>query len=274
MHIPVLKKEVLEMLDPKPGENFIDATFGFGGHAEAILEKIAPNGKVLGIEWDGEVYKKIVPYERLIAVNDTYTNLKEIVKKYNFGPVQGILFDLGISSWDLEGSGRGFTFAKDEPLDMRFNPDNPLTAEKILNTWQEREIAQIIWEYGEERFSRVIAKRIVEKRKTKLMETTFDLISLIPTRTNPAKTFQALRIAVNGELDNLKKGLDQASELLEKGGRIAVISFHSLEDRIVKNFFKNGSFERLNKKIIKASEEELSLNSRSRSAKLRAASKK
>jgi 16S rRNA (cytosine1402-N4)-methyltransferase len=274
MHIPVLKKEVLEYLDPKPNENFIDATFGFGGHSTAIFEKIGPNGRLLGIEVDPEVFKKIMPSDRLIVVNNTYANLKEIVEKCNFGPAQGILFDLGISSWDLDESKRGFAFSKDEPLDMRFNPDNTLTAEKIVNTWQEREIAQIIWEYGEERFSRVIAKRIIEKRKIKPIETTFDLIALIPTRTNPAKTFQALRIAVNGELDNLKKGLEQAGELLKVGGRIAVISFHSLEDRIVKNFFKNGSFERLNKKVITASKEELLLNSRSRSAKLRVASKK
>lgn len=275
MHIPVLKKEMLEYLDPKPGQNFVDATLGFGGHTAAILEKISPNGKVLGIEWDEEVSKKIAPRERLIVVNDSYANLKEIVKKYNFGPVNGILFDLGISSWDLESSGRGFSFAKNEPLDMRFDPNNnTLTAEKIVNAWQEREIVQIIWEYGEEKFSRVIAKRIIEKRKTKPIKTTFDLITLIPARTKPSKTFQALRIAVNGELDNLKKGLEQAEQILEKGGKIAVISFHSLEDRIVKNFFKNESFERLNKKVIKASKEELLLNSRSRSAKLRAVSKK
>ncbi|MDP2909892.1 MAG: 16S rRNA (cytosine(1402)-N(4))-methyltransferase RsmH [bacterium] len=276
MHISVLKKEVLEMLDPKAGENFIDATLGFGGHALAILDKVSPNGRVLGIEWDKEVFEKTKPCEGLLAVNDTYANIKEIVEKHNFKPVNGILFDLGISSWDLEGSGRGFSFMRDEPLDMRFDPNsNMLTAEIIVNTWPERDIAQVIWEFGEERFSRVIAKRIAEKRKAAPIKTTFELKVLIPKRAKPFRTFQGLRIAVNDELGNLKRGLEQATDVLEKDGRLAVISFHSLEDRIVKNFFKNNeNFRVLNKKVIKPSKEEVKENYRSRSAKLRAAVKK
>jgi len=276
MHTPVLKKEVLEYLDPKPNQNFIDATIGFGGHASAILEKTAPEGKVLGIEWDKDVFEKLEKRDRLIAVNDSYANLKEVVEKHGFGPVDGILFDLGISSWDLEESGRGFSFQKDEPLDMRFNPEgNTLTAQKIVNTWQEREIAQILWEYGEERFSRVIARRIVQRRKESPIMTTFELKELIPKRIKPHRVFQGLRIAVNMELENLKAGLEQALEILGENGRIAVISFHSLEDRIVKNFFKdNNNLERLTKKAIKPSDQELEKNYRSRSAKLRVAVKK
>lgn len=275
MHIPVLKKEAIEMLGPKANENFIDCTYGFGGHGDEILEKIKPNGKLLAIELDSEVYKKINLQDRLIAVNDTFANLKEIVKKNNFEPVNGILFDLGISSWDLEESGRGFSFQKDEPLDMRFNLNNQLTAYEIVNTWPEKEIADIIYKYGEERFSRQIAKRIVGARKGREIKNTFDLLELIPKRIKPHRTFQALRIAVNDELGNFEKGLEQAAEVLANGGRMAVISFHSLEDRIAKNFFKsNLNLKILNKKVIKPGEEEVFLNKRSRSAKLRVAVKK
>lgn len=276
MHTPVLKNEVLEILNPKPDENFVDATLGFGGHATAILEKTGPNGRVLGIEWDPEVHSQIKQNARLIAVNGTYANLKGIAEEYGFKPVNGILFDLGISSWDLEKSGRGFSFLKEEPLDMRFDPKtNPLTAAEIVNSWPEAEIARIIWEYGEERFSRLIAKRIVNKRREDRILTTSDLKKLIPGKLKPHRTFQALRIVVNNELGNLERGLEQAAEVLEKGGRLAVISFHSLEDRLVKNFLKNNqNLEILNKKVIKPSEEEVAQNRRSRSAKLRGAVKK
>jgi len=233
MHLPVLKKEVLEILDSKDNENFIDATFGEGGHAKAILEKT--RGRVLAIEVDSDVFKKIIPTERLTVVNDSYVNLKQIVEKNNFKPVNGILFDLGMSSWHIDESGRGFSFLKDEPLDMRFNVSQSLTAEKIVNEWSEDQIENILKEYGEERLAKVIASRIIKARPIK---TTFELKRLIPGKTKPARTFQALRIAVNDELNNLKTGLEQSTEVLEKGGRLAVISFHSLEDRIVKNFLK------------------------------------
>jgi 16S rRNA (cytosine1402-N4)-methyltransferase len=272
MHIPVLKKEVLELLDPKPNQNFIDCTLGEMGHTLAILERIAPQGKVLGIEWDREAFNKSRPEGRLILVNDSYVNLKEIVEKNDFYPVRGILFDLGVSSWDLEESGRGFTFLKDEPLDMRFNQRGELTAEYILNGYPEKEIEKIIKEYGEERLAKTIARRIVEQRPLK---TTFDLKRLIPKKTKPQRTFQALRIAVNDELNNFKKALSQAEDILEPGGKIAVISFHSLEDRIVKNFFKNSdNLQILTKKPIMASKEEQDNNYRSHSAKLRGAVKK
>lgn len=310
MHIPVLQKEVLQYLDPKPNENFIDATIDGGGHTAAILQKNGPHGKILGIELDTEIYQKLrsriaeFPISnfqfpnRLILVNDSYTNLKKIIEKYKFGQVSGILFDLGMSSWHLEESGRGFTFMKDEPLDMRYNPENPLTplevkdsrrkfqknkpltgltAEKIVNEYSQEEIEKILKEYGEERFAKKIAKRIVQERPIK---TTFQLKDIIPgkrTRIHPAtRTFQALRIAVNDELNNLKEALPQTIEVLEKGGRIIIISFHSLEDRIVKNFFKEASPDRLKiltKKPIIPSSEEIKINPRCRSAKLRAALK-
>jgi len=270
IHIPVLQKEVLEYLDPKPNENFIDATFGLGGHSKEILKRNGPKGKVLGIEADPEILNCLKPeikhYKRLVLINDSYINLKEIVKRYKFDPVQGILFDLGMSSWHLEESGRGFSFQRNEPLDMRFNPEiNPLTAQEIINHWPEKEIEKILKEYGEERFARRIARKIVENRKREPIKTTFQLVEILGGRHFARRTFQALRITVNDELENLKKALPQALEILEEGGRLAVISFHSLEDRIAKNFLKG--------KVIRPTIEEIQKNPRSRSARLRIAIK-
>lgn len=280
MHIPVLKKEVLQYLDPKPNENFIDCTINGGGHAFAILKKNKPRGKVLGIELDKDIFDELSSSktDRLVLTNDSYTNLKKIVEKHNFKPVDGILFDLGMSSWHLEESGRGFTFLKDEPLDMRYGLENDLTAEEIVNNYSQEEIEKILKEYGEERFARRIAKRIIQQRPIK---STFQLVEIIKkavpggrTRIHPAtKTFQALRIVVNDELNNLEKALFQAMEVLGKGGRIVIISFHSLEDRIVKNFFKDSNLNILTKKPVISSQEEIKINRRSRSAKLRAATK-
>ena len=301
VHIPVLQKEVLQYLEPKPNENFIDCTIGEGGHTAAILEKTGHKGKILGIEADTELYQKLKSRmaefpisnfqfsKRLILVNDNFVNLKEIVKREKFKSVSGILFDLGMSSWHLEESGRGFSFQKKEPLDMRYNPGNPLTAEKILNYWSEREIEKILREYGEEQLSQQIAKEIIELRKLRPIKNTFQLVEIIK-KVVPlwyqhkkihfaTRTFQALRIAVNDELNNLKKALPQAVDILKDGGRLVVISFHSLEDRIVKNFFKNYigityvKLQILTKKPIRPGEEEIKINLRSRSAKLRAAIK-
>lgn len=194
--------------------------------------------------------------------------------------MQGILFDLGMSSWHLEESGRGFTFLKDEPLDMRYSLENDLTAEEIVNNYSQEKIEKILKEYGEERFAKRIAKRIIQTRPRKI-KSTFQLVEIIKkavpgkrTKIHPAtRTFQALRIAVNDELNNFKKALFQAVEVLEKGGRIVIISFHSLEDRIVKNFFKDSNLNILTKKPVISSQEEIKINRRSRSAKLRAATK-
>lgn len=279
-HIPVLQKEVMECLNPKPNENFIDCTIGEGGHSMAILERTAPRGKVLGIDRQLRLKQK----ERLILTENNFANLKDIVEEYRFRPVNGIFFDLGMSSWHLEDSGRGFSFRKKEPLDMRYDAKEGLTAEKIVNYWSRAEIERILLEYGEERKARRIAELIAAVRKTKPVVNTLQLRAIVEkSGGNLAQTFQALRIAVNGELKNLEKALPQAAEILEEGGRLAVISFHSLEDRIVKNFFsakggsaeggKNTLFTLLTKKPIVPGREEVRNNPRSASAKLRAVKK-
>ena len=288
MHIPVLIDEIIQYLNPQPDENFVDCTLGFAGHSKAILEKTKPNGRVLGIEWDSEVCQRIEKegIERLIVTNDSYANLKEIAEQNNFQPVNGILLDLGMSSWDLEQSGRGFSFQKDEPLDMRYAAQS-LTAEEIINKWPEQEIAEILRDYGQERFAKNIARKVVEVRLQQPIETTFQLVEVI-RKSFPrsyrfgkqhfaTKTFQALRIAVNSELENLKVVLPQAVELLTEGGRLVIISFHSLEDRLVKNFLKEeqqkNTLKILTKKPITASASEIASNPRAHSAKLRAALK-
>ncbi len=269
MHIPVLIKEVLQYLNVQPNENFVDCTANGGGHTKAVMEK---GGKVLAIEWDKDIFKNL---NSTISVNDSYLNLKNIVKENNFSPVNGILFDLGMSSQQLEGSGRGFTFQKDEPLDMRYSTDNDLTAEYIVNNWSESELIKMLEEYGEERFARNIARNIIKQRP---IRKTFQLVKAIggrKGRIHPAtRTFQALRIAVNDELNSLKGVLPDAEEILAPGGRLVVISFHSLEDRIVKNFFRNSNLNILTKKPITALLEETKDNPRARSAKLRAGVKR
>jgi len=289
MHKSVLQKEVLQYLDPKPNENFIDATLGLAGHSLAILEKNKPKGKVLGVELDSTLYKKLLALntDRLFLVNDSFTNLREIIRKEKLGLISGILFDLGLSSWHLKESKRGFSFLRDELLDMRFQISHFLTAGEIINNWPEREIENILEDYGEEKFARKITQEIIKARKQKPIIRTFQLIKVIqkavPTRYQylkkhfATKTFQALRIAVNNELSNLERVLPQALEILEKNGRLVVISFHSLEDRIVKNYFKreakNNLLKILTKKPIRPTEEEILNNPPSRSAKLRAAVK-
>jgi 16S rRNA (cytosine1402-N4)-methyltransferase len=286
-HIPVLKKEVVQYLDPKPNENFVDCTFGNGGHALAILERIKPNGMVLGIDWEQETISRFKPRKNLILVCDNFSNLKKIVKQKRFGPVNGVLLDLGMSTWHIKESGKGFSFLSDEPLDMRYNRKiNQLTAEQIINEWSENKIAEILKQYGEERFARLIAREISKQRKGRPIETTFQLVEIIKKavpgwyrqkRIHPAtKTFQALRITVNQELENLKSVLPQCLDILGSGGRLVAISFHSLEDRIVKRFFKENKhkFTILTPKPIRPGEKEIKLNPSSRSARLRAGQKK
>ncbi|MEM1563166.1 MAG: 16S rRNA (cytosine(1402)-N(4))-methyltransferase RsmH [Candidatus Bathyarchaeia archaeon] len=291
LHLSVMKEEVIRFLDPKPNENFIDCTVGEGGHALALLERSKPSGKVLGIDADPIILERLkrkveaADYEkRLILVCDNFANLSEIVEKYSFKRVSGILFDLGLSSWHLEESGRGFSFLRNEPLDMRYNPENPLTAEAIVNFWSLRDIWTILRVYGQERFARRIAEEIVRSRPLK---TTVDLVMAVE-RATPSwyhrgrihfatKTFQALRIAVNNELENFEKALPQALNIMNEGGRLVVISFHSLEDRIVKNFLrekaKEGLVKILTKKPVRPTMKEVAENPRARSARLRAALK-
>jgi len=285
-HIPVLKKEVIGYLDPKPNENFIDATLGNAGHTLAILEKNGPKGKVLGIDQDPKQIKNLIA-NRLIAVCDNFANLKEIAEREKMKEVAGIIFDLGMSSWHLEESGRGFSFLKEEPLDMRYGDSSRLSAEKILNYESYQEIERILREYGEEKFSRRIAERIVETRRGRPIKTTSQLVEIIKEAVPPryqhqkihyaTRTFQAIRIAVNEELENLRKVLPQAMEILKCRGKIVLISFHSLEDRIVKNFLREKEKENIltiiTKKPVVPTKEEIKINPRSRSAKLRAAEK-
>ena len=289
MHKSVLKKEVLEYLDPRPGENFIDATTGEAGHSLEILKKIKPSGKVLGIELDEKVYLRLKKQKvkNLIMVNNSFVNLKEIIQDQGFGPVSGILFDLGFLSWHVDESKKGFSFLKEENLDMRYSSKTELTAMTIVNLWEEKEISKILKEYGEEKFARRIANNIIRERQEEPIITTTRLANIIKSsvpawyrhkRIHPAtKTFQALRITVNDELESIRKVLPQALEILKPGGRLVIMSFHSLEDRIVKRYFKEKAQENLlkilTKKPIQASREEVINNPRSRSAKLRAAIK-
>jgi 16S rRNA (cytosine1402-N4)-methyltransferase len=289
MHKSVLKKEVLEYLKPHQNENFIDATTGEAGHTLEILKENKPKGKVLGIEFDQKVYSELKKknIERLVLVNDSYINLEKIIQKNKFQPVSGILFDLGFLSWHIDESKRGFSFKDSEKLDMRYNTNQELTAKKIINEWDEKEIYKIIKEYGEEKFAHKISKNIIKKRREIEIKTTDRLVEIIKKsvpswyrhkRIHPAtKTFQSLRIAVNDELNSIKKVLPQAIKILEKGGRIVVISFHSLEDKIIKKFFKKQSKKNvlkvLTKKPITPTKKEIINNPRSRSAKLRAAIK-
>lgn len=289
IHKPVLLKEILELLDPRPSQKYIDATINGGGHAGAILER---GGEVLGVDWDCELIEKLkaLPAQadgkKLKLVCDNYANLKRIIAKHNFGPVAGVLADLGFSSYHLEKSQRGFSFLKDEPLDMRYSPEtNELTASEIVNRWSVPNIENILRTYGEERFARRIAEVIVRARSAKRILTTGELAKIIERnvpaeyrrgRLHPAtRTFQALRIAVNKELENLEKFVPSAIEILASEGKIAIISFHSLEDRIVKNTFKEyqkrGFIKIVTKKPITASLTEKKDNPRSRSAKLRVA---
>ena len=293
MHIPVLLKEVIYYLNPESNENFIDATIGEAGHALKILQLTEPDGKLLGIDLSKEVIRRIAKIkneneklkDRLILVNDSYINLEEIVKNNNFGPIQGILFDLGICSWHLESSGKGFSYQKDEPLDMRFDQKQNLTAAEIVNFWEAEEIEKILKDFGEEKYSHRIASALKEVRKKERIVGTRQLVNLL-AKTLPknydkgrihfaTRVFQALRIAVNNELENIGKGLNQAIKILEPKGRIVVISFHSLEDRIVKNFFREqakiNKLQILTKKPVSPTMEESKVNPRSHSAKLRAA---
>jgi len=274
MHIPVLLNEIIEQIEPN--KNYVDCTLGFGGHSKEILKKNGPNGKVLGIEIDKEIFEKTIKDERLIAVNDSYVNLEKIVEKHNFKDISGILLDAGMSSYHIDLSGRGFSFNKDEPLLMNYG--SGISAEEIINEYSEDEIERILREYGEEKFSKKIAKKIVEERKRKRIKSTLQLVEIVRkivprSKINPAtRTFQAIRIETNKELENLESVLPQALKLLNRSGKLFIISFHSLEDRIVKNFIKNNQLE-LNKPIT-PSEQEIKSNPRSRSAKLRIILKK
>ncbi len=285
IHTPVMVNEVIEGLQPRVGGYFVDCTLGLGGHAQAILEKISPSGKLLGIDADSEAIKvaqnNLYHYsEEVTLVNDNFANLETICKTHDFYPVDGILFDLGVSSMQLDTAQRGFSFRREALLDMRFDPMQELTASDIVNTFPERELASIIKQYGEERHAQRIARHIVHSRPItstlRLAQIVEQVLGGKRRRIHPAtRTFMALRIAVNKELDNLKLALEQTVTLLRPQGRLVVISYHSLEDRIVKEFMRSKAGDRdlklISRKVIRPTSLETESNPRSRSAKLRIA---
>jgi 16S rRNA (cytosine1402-N4)-methyltransferase len=296
IHIPVLLKEVIEAIKVKPGGQYIDCTLGGGGHSAAILEQ---GGKVLGIDIDPQAIElareRLHPYgKNAILINNSYENLEEICNRTGFHCTGGVLFDLGMSSLQLDDTKRGFSFQHEAPLNMCYNPSQEITAATIVNTFPQKEIADIIKRYGEDRRGNEIARSIVAKRP---LNTTFELAAAVARavgthgRIHPAtKTFQAIRIAVNYELERLKIALKQALNILEVGGRIVVISYHSLEDRLVKDFFRmqsqnclcpprtpvcicshHAALKLITKRVVTPTYTEVLANPRSRSAKMRAA---
>jgi 16S rRNA (cytosine1402-N4)-methyltransferase len=299
-HEPVLVREVVEALAVTPEGRYVDCTVGLGGHAEAILEAGSPSAQVLGIDRDPAALRlaqeRLHRYgERALLTEGNYTDIATIASARGFEQVDGVLFDLGVSSLQLDDPARGFSFRAEAPLDMRMSPDNELTAAEIVNTYGQDELADLIWRFGEERHSRRIARLIVENRP---LRTTTELAHLVERAVGSARekihpatrTFQALRIAVNRELDALEDALRDARGLLGYGKRLAVISFHSLEDRIVKNFIRRESSDcvcppaapacrcghtatlrPVSRRPIVAAAGELARNPRSRSAKLRVA---
>ncbi len=302
-HIPVLLAAVVAYLCPRPGGVYVDGTVGGGGHAKALLEASSPTGRLLGLDADPAAVARartaLAPYgERVVLANESFARLLDVVRAEGFWPADGVLLDLGVSSYQLEQAERGFSFQKEAPLDMRFDPRQSGTAADLVNTLSEGELADLIYRYGEERRSRAIARAIVRERARRPLTTTTQLAQVVasvvrgrPGGIHPAtRTFQALRIAVNHELEALASALPQAVEALRPGGRLAVITFHSLEDRIVKRFMKNeaagcicpprlpvcacGQRPRLalvTKKPVVPGAAEVAANPRSRSAKLRVA---
>ena len=300
VHKPALLNEVIEALQPQPGKKYVDCTLGSGGHAEAILTKIVPGGRLLAIDTDPKAIEMakdgLRDYaQETILVNDNFLNLESICRENGFLPVHGILFDLGLSSTQLDDAERGFSFQQSGPLDMRLDPTQIFTAADVVNTFSEAKLAEIIKNYGEERYSRRIARNILNMRP---ITNTLQLVNAIEKATggyrgkiHPAtKTFMALRIYINHELENLTAALKQTINCLDRGGRLAVISYHSLEDRIVKQFMLMeskgcicppslpvcqcghvASLKIINRKVITPSLAETKSNPRSRSAKLRVA---
>ncbi|HEX3723570.1 MAG TPA: 16S rRNA (cytosine(1402)-N(4))-methyltransferase RsmH [Nitrolancea sp.] len=302
-HVPVLLDEVMSLLAPRNCGRYIDATFGGGGHTRAILEQSAPEGRILALDADPEAIARATKLAqsfpgRLAASRGNFRDIVRLARTADFAPVDGILMDLGLSSFQLDQPERGFSFRFSAPLDMRFDVQHGPSAATIVNEWDETDLANLIFEYGEEPRSRAIARIIVAERRQRPIETTDRLASIVECAVggrrgraiHPAtRTFQALRIAVNDELGALREGLAGALELLASGGRLVVISFHSLEDRIVKIFMRDEATEcicppgtpicicdhraqvrLLTRRAVRPSEAEERRNPRSRSAKLRA----
>jgi len=304
-HMPVLIREVIASLDCRQGGIYVDGTIGGAGHASAILEATAPDGMLVGIDKDSqaliEAGKRLAAFgDRVILVKGNFADIGSILVNLNINKVEGILFDLGVSSHQLDVPARGFSFSQDAPLDMRMDQGSGMGADTIINTYSEEALADIIWEFGEERMSRRIARAIVAKRRLAPIGTTAELASVVASampgymkrlKIHPAtRTFQAIRIAVNHELESLKRGISAGIGVLKPGGRFSIISFHSLEDRIVKETFvfeakrctcpvdmpvcvcgKQAQLKVITRKPIVPAEAEMNANPRSRSAKLRTA---
>ncbi|MBR6098169.1 16S rRNA (cytosine(1402)-N(4))-methyltransferase RsmH [bacterium] len=301
-HYTVMKNEAVDALNCRDGLIYVDCTLGGGGHSGLILERIQPNGRLISFDIDDDAIRasreRLKDYKNLTIVKDSYTNIKKVLQNLGIEKITGgVLFDLGASYHQLTKGERGFSFLKDAPLDMRFNQDAEFSAYDVVNTYSEDDLVRIFSEYGEEHFSKRIAKKIVEERKLKKICTTLELseiiLSAVPKVKSPihpaTRVFQAIRIEVNQELTNVKNTLNDVLDLLDVGAIISVISFHSLEDRIVKHLFKYYSarchceknqmicncpppkLELVNKKPVMASEGEIRENPPSRSAKLRVA---
>ena len=303
-HTPIMVSEVLSLLEPQRGGVFVDGTLGGGGHAEAVLSAMPENGRLFGIDRDSDALRaagaRLARFgDRFTAIKGNFFDMKPLLSERGVTAVDGILLDLGVSSYQLDRADRGFSYKAEARLDMRMDQSAPMSAYEVVNTWSEQALAEIFWEYGEEKFSKRIASRIAEARKEAPIETTTALAELIKSaipskyRNEPQhparRCFQAIRIAVNGELDGLSAAIRSAHDLLKPGGRLVILTFHSLEDRIVKNVFR--SFEDpctcpksapvcicgkkpsavvLTRHPLVASEQEQKENSRSTPAKLRA----
>lgn len=304
-HEPVMLSEVLDALQVMPGGRYIDATLGEGGHARMILRDASPGGQLIGIDADPEAVassrKRLAEYGSSVRiVNESFAEMQAIATRYGFAPVHGVLMDLGVSSLQLDRESRGFSFRRRDPLDMRFSNDGGLDANKIVNQYSERELGDIIYRYGDERASRRIASAIVKNRPVQNALQLADIVSSVKRRGrrgihSATQTFQALRIAVNDEMAALKAGLEQAVNVTGTDGRIVVISYHSIEDRIVKNFIRTAASDCICdsearqsplcncnhiptlKPVIRGAltpmASEVNANPRSRSAKLRVASR-
>lgn len=300
-HEPVMLKECIEALKIKPDGIYVDGTLGGAGHSEQIVKRLSTKGKLIGIDRDQEALKaaseRLKDYKNVVYVHGNHDDIKNILQELDEEEVDGILLDLGVSSYQLDERTRGFSYMGDSPLDMRMDTSNGITAKDIVNTYSEEKLASIIWEYGEEKFSRQIAKNICKAREAKMIETTKELVEIIENSIpkskqkdgHPAKrTFQAIRIEVNNEIKPLYETIKQSVQCLKQGGRLVVITFHSLEDRAVKNAMIDlqgkctcpselpycvCNYESwgkvINKKPIVATEEEKKINTRSKSAKVR-----
>lgn len=299
-HIPVLLNEVIEGLNIKKNGIYVDGTLGGAGHSLEICKKLSPQGRLIGIDRDVEALacakEKLKQYDNVKFVNDNHQNIKQILSDLEINGVDGILLDLGVSSYQIDEISRGFSYMNDAPLDMRMDKSQTLTAEEVINTYKEEDLAKIIYEYGEEKFSKKIARRICELRKIEKIDTTAKLAAIVEKcvpyikgQGHPAKrTFQAIRIEVNNEIEPLYGAVTNCIDALNPGGRLCIITFHSLEDRCVKNAYADAlgkctcpkdlpycickkivKGKIVNKKPILPTDKEQELNSRSRSAKLR-----